>query len=88
MKVSNWLIGVIIGVVAGVSILGGMMIGMIIQQMIFTASAVEFGESLEGVTFNIEVDLNETIIVDRISEIWTPIFNQTIQEKNIMEKKQ
>jgi len=68
----------IIGLAVG--LLGGIILGMIIQQMIFTASAVEVGESLEGTTFNVEVDLNETQLVEGFKETFLPIFNQTIQE--------
>ena len=75
------LIGVAIG------ILGGILLGMVLQQMILTAQMVEFGESLEGTTFNIEVDLNETVLVDRFTEAFIPIFNQTIQENNMEEIK-
>ena len=67
----------VVGLV-GVTFLGGMIIGMVFQQMIFTASAVEFGESLEGVTVN--VDLNETVLVDKFKEVFITLFNQTIQE--------
>ncbi len=72
---------ILIGV--GVGILGGILIGMIMQQAVLTYQMVEFGESLEGTTFNIEVDINETVLVDRFTEVFIPIFNQTLQENNL-----
>ena len=67
----------------GIGILGGIVLGMMIQQMIFTASAVEFGESLEGTTFNLEIDLNETQLIEGFKKEFLPLFNQTIQENNL-----
>ncbi len=52
----------------GIGLIGGITIGMILQQMIFTASFVEIGHSLKGTTFNLEIDLNETELVDRSYE--------------------
>jgi hypothetical protein len=67
--------------IASFTLMGGIIIGIFIQQMVFTASAVEFGESLEGTTFNIEVDLNETVLVDKFAEVFIPLFNETLQEE-------
>ena len=36
--------------------------------MLFTNSFVEIGYSLKGTTFNLEIDLNETELVDRSYE--------------------
>lgn len=72
---------ILIGVALG--ILGGVLLGMIMQQAVLTYQMVEFGESLEGTTFNIEVDINETVLVDRFTEIFIPLFNETIQENNL-----
>ncbi len=68
----------LLGLIMGIMI--GILIGIILQQMVFKSIAVEFGESLEGTTFNIEVDINETVLVDRFTEVFIPIFNETIQE--------
>ncbi|KKL68880.1 hypothetical protein LCGC14_2120590 [marine sediment metagenome] len=54
----------------------GFILGMVMQQAYFIKGAVEITEGLEGTTFNIEVDINETIMVDRILEF----FNQTLNE--------
>ncbi len=51
-----------------ISLIGGIQIGMILQQQIFTLSLVEIAQGLEGTTFNIEVDINETLMVDRTTE--------------------
>jgi len=68
----------IIGLMVG--LLGGIFLGMTIQQKIFIMGAVQFGESLEGTTFNVEVDLNETQLIEGFKESFLPIFNETIQE--------
>ena len=52
---------------------GGFSLGMIYQQMIFIASLVKVAEGLEGTTFNVEVDINETLMTDRITENMKPI---------------
>jgi len=54
--------------ISGVAFIGGMLVGMIIQQMLFTTQVVEIAEGLEGVTLNIEVDVNETLMVDRLTD--------------------
>jgi len=56
-----------------VGLIGGMMIGMLLQQMILTAAVVEVGESLEGTTFNVEVEINETQIMNEYRDILTDI---------------
>lgn len=43
----------------------GLVCGMIVQQQILIKSAYEVARGLQGTTFNIEIDLNETLIVDR-----------------------
>ena len=74
--------------IAGITFIGGIIIGIVIQQMVFKVIAVEIGESLEGTTFNIEVDLNETILVDRFAEVFIPIFNETMQENTQLNKQE
>ncbi len=66
--------------VLGIGLIGGFVVGMMIQQMIFIAGAIEIAEGLEGTTFNIEVDINETELIKGFKEILVPIFNQTFQE--------
>ena len=43
----------------------GFILGMLVQQQMLIKSAYEIATGLEGTTFNIEVDINETLIVDR-----------------------
>ncbi len=69
----------ITGVLVG--LIGGIMLGMLIQQMMFTAAAVEVGRSLEGSTFDIEIDINETHMVDRMMYNFLPIFNLTEEQE-------
>lgn len=57
----------------GVALIGGVLIGMLLQQMLFFGGAVEIAEGLEGTTFNIEIDLNETLLVDRMTENMEPL---------------
>jgi len=71
---------ILIIVIAGVGLLGGIWLGMIFQQMIFTASLVEFGESLEGTNIEINVNLNETQLIEGFRKTIIPILNQTNQE--------
>ena len=58
----------IIYIAGGIGLIGGIVIGMLLQQMLFTASFVEIGHSLKGTTFNLEIDINETELVDRAYE--------------------
>lgn len=62
----------VVGITVGIII--GVIMGMLLQQMIFKISMIEFGESLEGTTINIEIDLNETELLEGFKKI----FNQTI----------
>jgi len=65
-------------IILGVGIIGGIVLGMTIQQMIFIAGAVEFAEGLEGTNIEINVALNETQLV----EGFTKFFNETLIEEN------
>ncbi len=65
-----------------IGLLGGIPVGMIMQQMMLTSAAVEIGESLEGTTFDVSVDINETQMVDRIMDRFLPLINQTINQEN------
>jgi len=60
---------------------GGIMLGMVIQQMIFIAGAVEIAEGLEGTEFNIEIDLNETILVDTMMNRMEDMFEEPEKEE-------
>jgi len=61
----------------GMGIIGGLVIGMLIQQMIFVAGAVEIAEGLEGTNIEINIDINETKLV----EGFTKFINETLQEE-------
>ena len=58
----------VIYIAFGIGLIGGIMFGMILQQMLFIHSFVEIGHSLKGTTFNLEIDINETELVDRSYE--------------------
>lgn len=58
----------VIYIAAGIGLIFGIVFGMMLQQMLFTASFVEIAEGLKGTTFNLEIDLNETELVDRSYE--------------------
>lgn len=65
---------------------GGIYLGMILQQMILTASFVEIAEGLEGTHFEVNIDLNETEIMEGVKEIYTPILKQALQGINSSHK--
>lgn len=46
----------------------GFILGMVIQQQAIIKFGYEVARGLEGTTFNINIDLNETLIVDRMYE--------------------
>ena len=50
-------------------VVAGMLLGMLLQQVITQSTMVKIAEGLEGTTFNIEVDINETLMVDKTYEI-------------------
>lgn len=62
----------------------GVVVGMILQQELFIKSVIDIAEGLEGTTFNIEIDLNETLIVDRTMDKMNEfgVFNLTDQSNN------
>ena len=64
-------------VIALVGTLAGTLLGMQIQQMIFIAGMVEIAEGLEGTNIEINVDLNETQIV----EGFTKFINESLIDK-------
>jgi len=52
---------------------GGFSLGMIYQQQLFYLGLGQAFQGLEGTTFNVEVDINETLITDRVTENMKPI---------------
>jgi len=71
----NLILMLIVGV--GIGVLGGFVLGMFYQQLMFIAGAVEFAEGLEGTNIEINVDLNETQIV----EGFTKFINESLIDK-------
>lgn len=63
----------------GIGILGGVLIGMHWQQMLITASLVEIAEGLEGTNIDVNIDLNETQLIEGFSGV----INQSIKEMNV-----
>ncbi len=61
-------------VIGLVGILGGIWIGMMIQQMIFTAGLVEVAGAFNG---EINVNFNETRFAEEVKEQITPLLNYT-----------
>lgn len=55
------------------ALVGGMVVGMVLQQQLFYLGLVQVAEGLEGTTFNVEVDFNETLMIDGITENMQPI---------------
>ena len=52
----------------------GMVIGMMLQQAIFQATLMKVADNLDGI--QIDIDLNETQIVDGITDFYTPYFEE------------
>lgn len=75
---SEFFIWFIVGIAIGM--MAGLYLGFVIQQMIFIAGMVEFGESLEGTDIEVNIDLNETKLIEGFKETFIPIFNQTINK--------
>lgn len=68
-KTKNKDLSAFIFLVGGVGIIGGIILGMIIQQMIFGAGMVHIAESFNG---NINVNFNETKFVEQSKDILVP----------------
>ena len=49
--------------------IGGFMFGSLMQQQIFIKAGYEVARGLEGANVELNIDLNETIMVDRMFEI-------------------
>ena len=67
-------------IIIAIALFGGIYIGMVIQQMIFIAGMVEFGESLEGTSIEVNIDLNETQLIEGFKKSLLPIFNKTLND--------
>jgi len=52
----------------GIGLIGGVWIGMVTQQMIFISGAVKIAEGFEGTNFEVNIDINETLMVDRTTD--------------------
>ena len=80
----NIIFGILIGIIIGISI------GIFVQQIIMVKGIEKIGESMEGVisNMNIEVDINETKMVEATYELmginWTNAENPP--EINIRER--
>ena len=80
----NIIFGILIGIIIGISI------GIFVQQIIMIKGVEKIGESMEGVVsnMNIEVDINETKVVEATYELmginWTNAENPP--EINIRER--
>ena len=61
-----------------VSLLVGFMSGMMMQQMGTRATIESFADNLDGV--QIDIDLNETKIIDGITDFYKPYFDEMINE--------
>ena len=66
----KWKIQPIILIALIAMFLIGYILGILVQQSLFIKGAVEIAEGLEGTEFNIEIDINETIMVDRMFELF------------------
>lgn len=64
----NWTFRLIAIVVCLLFFVTGMYAGSVLTIEHLFKGAVMIAEGLEGTTFNIEVDINETLMVDRITE--------------------
>jgi len=63
----------------------GFVSGMMCQQIAIRTMAVMVASNLEGVEINI--DINETQIVDRTMELMIPFLNESVNENDTFEGK-
>lgn len=56
-----------------IAFIGGLLSGMVLQQQILFVGLGQAFQGLEGTTFNVEVDINETLMTDRVTENMKPI---------------
>lgn len=64
-----------------IGLLGGILFGMISQQMILTVAAVEIAEGFEGSEINVEVDFNETQIIEGYTEFLEEVIVPVLKEE-------
>lgn len=68
---------IIMTLVAMTCFIGGVLIGTFIQQQIMIKAGYEFARGLEGTEIEINIDLNETAIVEGMAEIFGEALNET-----------
>jgi len=81
MKINNLQLALYIFI-----LISGILLGMIFQQLIIKNSMIEIGHSFAGSIEEVNIDMNETKLVEGIKENIIPIFNQTIQENKENQK--
>lgn len=81
-KRKGWIIPPIIIIALMTMFLMGFILGMVLQQSHFIKGAVLVAEGLEGTEFNIEVDINETIMVDRMIEFFNETWRQELNNNS------
>lgn len=62
----------------GIGLIGGILIGMTLQQAIYTTQLEKFASNLDGVEIN--VAFNETKLIEGITNFYTPYFEEMINE--------
>ncbi len=72
--------------------ISGMYLGSVLTTQHLFKGAVMIAEGLEGTTFNVEVDINETLMVDRLYEKMNEsgllnITNESVGEVNQRSKR-
>ena len=67
----------------GLTLVGGLLIGMVLQQQLLYLGLAEIAEGLEGTNFEINIDINETLIVDRTMEHMENVLEQMNQTDNL-----
>lgn len=67
----------------GLGMLAGICIGIVLQQMLFIAGAIEIAEALEGTNFNVTIDINETMMMEMALEGMEDIILQINETDNL-----
>lgn len=65
--------GIFIACLVIIAFIGGNFCGMILQQQLIYLGLAEVAKGMEGNTFNFEIDINETLMVDRFTNNMIPI---------------
>lgn len=55
-------------ILIGIGLIGGFLIGMIAQQIIMTSSLIKIASAIEGNNIEVNIDINETLMMDKIHE--------------------